>query len=453
MSEIKRKNSSRISEKLLKLHEEFLNSKTISRNASSSQAFFSSNDILQLNESGTEVVVRITSGDVEGLLLALEGLGFEVIGSVPNLNFVEGWIPVSSIPDLEKLGNQGLLGVLPVFAPITKAGSVTSQADFVHETDRVRASLPTGFDGEGVTVGVLSDSYNNLGGANNDINTGDLPANVNVLEDLTSGGIDEGRAMLQLIHDLAPAADLAFATAFVSPANFANNIRALANAGSEIIVDDIAFVTEPFFQDGVVSLAVDDVVTNNGVAYFSSAGNDSNIAYESTNINFASDTIDGISGNFYDFDPSSNTDTRQRITIPDGEEITISFQWDDPFFTTSGVDTDLDILLLNAATGEIVADSIDDNISNQTPSEFFSFTNNTGQTDFDIAIELLAGPEPGRIKYIPFDLSSDDPSEIYQEFATNSSTVFAHPAANNASAVAAVPYFNQENPESFTSVG
>ncbi|MEO0932926.1 MAG: cadherin domain-containing protein, partial [Cyanobacteria bacterium J06641_2] len=72
---------------------------------------------------------------------------------------------------------------------------------------------------------------------------------------------------------------------------------------------------------------------------------------------------------------------------------------------------------------------------------------------FDVAIELLAGPEPGRIKYIPFDLSSDDPSEIYQEFATNSSTVFAHPAANNASAVAAVPYFNQENPESFTSVG
>ncbi|MEM7580722.1 MAG: cadherin domain-containing protein, partial [Cyanobacteria bacterium P01_A01_bin.80] len=314
-------------------------------------------------------------------------------------------------------------------------------------------SLPTGFDGEGVTIGVLSDSYNNLGGADDDINTGNLPANINIIEDLESGGIDEGRAMLQLIHDLAPGADLAFATAFISPESFADNIRALANAGADIIVDDIAFVTEPFFQDGVVSLAVDEVVTNNGVAYFSSAGNDSNIAYESTNINFGSDTIEGTSGNFYDFDPSSNTDTRQRITIPDGDKITLSFQWDDPFFTTNGVDTDLDIFLLNAATGEIVASSEEDNISNQTPSEFFSFTNNTGQTDFDVAIELLAGPEPGRIKYIPFDLSSDNPSEIYQEFATNSSTVFAHPAAKNAFAVGAVPYFDQENPESFTSVG
>ena len=447
------KNSSRISEKLLSLHQEFLNSKTISRNTNSSQAFFSSNDILQLNESGTEVVVRITTGDVEGLLPALEGLGFNVIGSVPDLNFVEGWIPVSSIADLENLENQGLLGVLPVFTPITKAGAITSQADFVHETDRVRASLPTGFDGKGVTIGVLSDSYNNLGGADDDINTGNLPANINIIEDLESGGIDEGRAMLQLIHDLAPGADLAFATAFISPESFADNIRALANAGADIIVDDIAFVTEPFFQDGVVSLAIDEVVTNNGVAYFSSAGNDSNIAYESTNINFGSDTIEGTSGDFYDFDPSSNTDTRQRITIPDGDKITLSFQWDDPFFTTNGVDTDLDIFLLNAATGEIVASSEEDNISNQTPSEFFSFTNNTGQTDFDVAIELLAGPEPGRIKYIPFDLSSDNPSEIYQEFATNSSTVFAHPAAKNAFAVGAVPYFDQENPESFTSVG
>ena len=93
--------------------------------------------------------------------------------------------------------------------------------------------------------------------------------------------------------------------------------------------------------------------------------------------------------------------------------------------------------------------------SNQTPLEIFGFENTTGQTDFDVAIGFSNGSEPGRIKYIPFGLGGPnaDPATIYQEFATNSSTIFGHPAATNASAVAATPYFDQKTPEPFTSVG
>ncbi|MBV6626142.1 MAG: S8 family serine peptidase [Rivularia sp. (in: Bacteria)] len=450
MLEIQPNKSSRISDKLLDLYEEFT-SLPETRNVNNSEVSLTNSDILQLNAARTEVIVRITSSDVEGLLPALEDSGFQVIGSAPDFNFIEGWMPIDLIPNLEELESQGLMGVLPVYAPITNVGSVTSQADFVHETDRVRASLPTGFDGTGVTIGVLSDSYDTSGNgsAAADIASGDLPANgVTVLQEGRNNATDEGRAMLQLVHDLAPGADLAFATASFSPANFANNIRALANAGSDIIVDDIAYLTEPFFQDSVVSFAVDDVVTNNNVAYFSSAGNSGDIAYESTDINFET-----IGQNlFYDFDPSANVDVTQRITIPFGRQVRLSFQWDDPFFTRNGVDTDLDIFLINPATGNIVAQADNNNIANQTPSEFLVFENNTFQTDFDVAIRLFDGPEPGRIKYIPFDLSSN-PDDIYQEFATNSSTIFAHPAATNASAVAAVPYFDQDNPEPFTSVG
>ncbi len=62
--------------------------------------------------------------------------------------------------------------------------------------------------------------------------------------------------MLQVVHDLAPAAQLYFATADVSEAGFASNIIALRNTyGCNIIVDDVAYFDEPAFQDGIVAQA------------------------------------------------------------------------------------------------------------------------------------------------------------------------------------------------------
>lgn len=403
---------------------------------------------LMLDQPINNVLVKITATDVESLHSDLESLGFELTGSEPELHFMEGWLPITELETLESFADEGLLGVLPVYQPVTRVGSVTSQADSVLEADLVRTAQPISYDGTGVEIGVLSDSYNNLGGEASDIASGDLPNNVDVLEDFF-GGSDEGRAMLQLIHDLAPGASLSFATAFTGVVGFANNIRDLAANGADIIVDDVGYFTEPFFQDGAVSLAVDDVV-DDGVAYFSAAGNSSDIAYESTQINFVPDPV--FNGVFsYDFDPSAGVDTRQRITIPNNRLLRLSLQWDDPFFTTNGVDTDIDVFLLDPS-GNIVASSLDFNITNQTPVEFLVFNNNTGQTNFDVLITLFDGPEPERLKYIPFGIGSNA-STIYQEFATNSPTVFSHPAATGAMAVAAAPYFNPTTPEPFTSEG
>jgi hypothetical protein len=76
---------------------------------------------------------------------------------------------------------------------------------------------------------------------------------------------DEGRGMAQLIHDMAPKARLGFATAGSSPQQFADNIRSLAGLpgspravpgfSADIIVDDVIFLTEPMFSDGVVTRA------------------------------------------------------------------------------------------------------------------------------------------------------------------------------------------------------
>src|SRR5208337_5582278 len=88
-----------------------------------------------------------------------------------------------------------------------------------------------GLNGDGLTVGALSDSFNTAyqntasppaTTAAQDVATGYLPV-VKVLQDFPNG-TDEGRAICQIIYAEAPHCNLAFATAFVSEIGFANNI-------------------------------------------------------------------------------------------------------------------------------------------------------------------------------------------------------------------------------------
>ena len=114
--------------------------------------------------------------------------------------------------------------------------------------------------------------------------------------------------MLEIMHDLAPGAELGFATAFTSDASFADNIRALRfNAGCDVIVDDILYFNESPFQDGPIAQAV-NAVTADGALYFSSAGNEGN-------------TLDGTSGNYEgDFrgpaGASASSPARRTTSIP-----------------------------------------------------------------------------------------------------------------------------------------
>ncbi len=139
-------------------------------------------------------------------------------------------------------------------SPIANAGVGSGGATAAQVRQALDESGSSG-TGAGIKVGVLSDSFNDLGGAVADEANGALPSasNIQVISDLASGGTDEGRAMMQIIHDIAPGASLAFYTAFNSEQDFANGILALAAAGSKVIVDDVSYSDEPFFQNGVVA--------------------------------------------------------------------------------------------------------------------------------------------------------------------------------------------------------
>src|SRR5262249_19645962 len=107
-----------------------------------------------------------------------------------------------------------------------------SEGDKTHKALNGRQAF--GFNGTGIKVGVLSDGVSNLAAAQA---TGDLGP-VTVLAGQTGSG-DEGTAMLEIVHDLAPGAQLFFATAFNGITSFAQNIRDLRTAGCDIIVDDV----------------------------------------------------------------------------------------------------------------------------------------------------------------------------------------------------------------------
>jgi hypothetical protein len=334
---------------------------------------------------------------------------------------------------------------------ITNAGSVTSQGDAAQRSNVARA---TGVTGSGVTVGVLSDSFNCLGGAAMDVASLDLPP-VTVLQEGPdcSFRTDEGRAMLQIVHDVAPGASLAFATAFGGQANFANNIVALKNSGAKVIVDDVIYPAEPMFQDGIIAQAVDSVVTG-GVSYFSSAGNNGRNAYSSgfrPGPVFAPGALAGVpfffGGTAHNFSDSGGTDVFQRITLPNNAGFIMAFQWDSPSFSVSGAPgspNDLDVYILNAAATQVLAGSIIGNVAasggNGDPVEIIVFTNTTGVTaDFNIMITKFEGPNPALIKYVLFGF---DTNATIQEFATNSGTLYGHANAVGAEAVGAAAYFN-----------
>lgn len=159
----------------------------------------------------------------------------------------------------------------------TNVGSATSQGYIAHRANQVVAS---GVNGAGVRVGVLSDSATPARVAAL-IASGDLPSNTVVLPGQADYGFpnpsDEGTAMMEIIHDVAPGAQLFFATAFTGEPNFADNIRKLRfQYHCDIIVDDISYLDEPVFQDGIVAQAVNDITVDGGL-YVSSAANSGNL--------------------------------------------------------------------------------------------------------------------------------------------------------------------------------
>jgi subtilisin family serine protease len=376
----------------------------------------------------------IASGnDGSSLLQSLQALGL-THGSYYK-KVVSGFFPADKIDALETLA--GLHYAAAAHAPLRSAGSVVTQGDRSMKADMARSNF--GATGRGTKVGILSDSYNALGGAAAGVASGDLPADAQILLDVAGPGlVDEGRAMAELVHDIAPEAKIAFHTALTGQAGFANGIRALADAGCQIIVDDIAYLNEPFFQDGIIAQAVEEV-SKRKVTYFSAAGNHSDNSYEAPFVNSHFE-LPGGWGQPHNF---ANGDWLQSITIAPGQSIRITLQWDDPFFSvtgSAGTKTDMDMLVFLGGVLFPNLSAIDDNLASGDPVEILGlFNGGAAPVTIELALAKYAGPDPRLVKWVNFANSNFPP---FIEYLNNASTVVGHANAESAIAVGATAWFN-----------
>lgn len=363
------------------------------------------------------------------LIMQLQGLGVEIENAHPEYGTLRARIPMQGLESIASLPSVG--HIRQADRAFTNEGSVTSEGDVAHKADVARSLY--GLSGAGIKVGVMSDGNDFMSTSQA---SGDLPPTIDVVAGHSGR---EGTAMMEIVHDLAPGAHLAFATAYASPADFAANIIALANAGCEVICDDITYLAEPAFQDGPISQAIDQV-GNQGVMFFTSAGNENRLSAGNSGVwegdwNY-SGTTDAL-GQIHQF-PGG---LLENFVTSNGTYM--SLQWTDPL---GGSGNDYDLYLVDSS-GTIIAKSDNTQDGNDDPIELTA----TGQSGLRMVVRKAPAAAARFIRVNAF--------RAKLAVGTNGET-YGHHGANFAFDVAAVdakhrttPFTAANNVEQFSSDG
>ena len=326
--------------------------------AQSSQvaALFSSG-VLQTTDDGLQVYVHVDGID-DDLRDSLTALGAIIEIESAELGIVQAIVPFGALTGVSEV--EGVRVVTQPAYGFANVGANLTDGDAILSFDALRAAQ--GVDGTGVTVGVISDG---IAGLQTAVGSGDLPATSETrpggVLTATSGGViatsfradgdlkaglgvavgAEGTAILEIVHDIAPGAQLRFAN-FSTSIEFMAAVNFLASV-SDVVIDDIGFFGAPTDQSIDVSVNTASALTDaaNPIrAYATSAGNHALRHYEALFLAGADGTgITGIAGALHTFAGSSVTTdaqglgavTRNEVVVPPGGAIVIRLTWDDDF--------------------------------------------------------------------------------------------------------------------------
>ena len=397
------------------------------------------------SSQGAVLVDVYVTGDVARAADELRALGMRVsaVSDRAPERMVEGYLPADALAAAAALG--ATHAIVSTIARVD-AGSVISQGDAAIDGPQARA---LGVTGAGASVGIISDSINEIGGGIAASQTsGNLPATVDDLLD-DPNGVDEGRAMAEVVYDEAPGiTHMAFSSGTLGPASKAASIDNLVHDGVTAIADDIEWLTEPYFQDDIIAQAVDRAKAA-GVAYFASAANDANQSWQGTYAPVADPTLQ--SATTENFDPGGGVDTVQSVgTIPANGSVYLGLQWAEPWGRAT---TDLALDVYRFVGGVPVFDftTDTDNIATGIPMEIAEIDAGSSPLTFGIAIRRVAGTGTPFMKYIDF---TNGLGTVSIEHATNSGAIAPDAgSASGALTVAASNYAVRTTPEPFSSRG
>ncbi|MEX2141296.1 MAG: S8 family serine peptidase [Pirellulales bacterium] len=352
----------------------------------------------------------------------LDGWQFQSAGFGIQSNQLHAWVPshgvnrLAALPVVESLS-------LPVNG-VTDIGNETTEGDALLLADDVRSVL--GFDGTGIKVGVISSGVPNRASVQT---TADLPASVTI-DPVRSGAEehDEGTAMLEIVHDIAPGAELFFSgfrhigydlqgneiTEYVAQ-DMVDSINWLLDQDVDVIVDDLQFFNEEAFSDGIVAQAASNAIAE-GVTFVTAAGNRANRHYQGQ---FSNDGA-GI----HDFKVGAQLDNILNVNVAAGGQVEAWLHWSDPLGTSAN---DYNIWFIDLTThatlgtrGIVVQDGVG---GNDNPRERAFWTNTSASAvQVGIVVERAAGVDRELEIYVtPAGTMADDD-------ATVTDSMFGHKA-------------------------
>jgi subtilase family protein len=360
----------------------------------------------------------------------------EVLTKVPT---VQGLLPITMINQVSALPFVRYIR-LPDYG-FKNTGSVDSQGDQILQAAQVHAQF--GVDGTGIRVGVISGGIGGIFAAGctscgpttatpSPITTGDLPSATGTrnstgvlvsarggitaqsfradsdLEDTADpdgpAGVNaEGTAMLEIVHDLAPGAQLFFANGGTG-LEFEQAVNFLASH-TDVVVDDISFFTPPF--DGTSAISTNTATalntdSNSIRGYFTAVGNFAQDHYSGQFVDSGIDgtSITGEAGHLHSFQAVPNVTTDNGsfgssvfdpLEVPPAGVVQVFLAWNDPNGTSTN-DYDLFLVPLRCPNGFAAAllprppctisglpvgSSTDSQTGSQDPTEVAVFQNST----------------------------------------------------------------------------
>ena len=315
-------------------------------------------------EQDGRLKVEIVGTVTPELLKAVQTAGGTVLSAWPETRSLFALMPLAAIKTVA--ARPEVTFIRP--PPRESHHSLDSQGDTTHQAIPTRANYAV--TGSGIKVGVLSDSIDNGSNAlSAAIASGNIdPANTFVIPGQAGTGEGEGLAMCEIVHDLAPGAQIYFATGSAGQPQMAANILALAQAGCKIICDDEAYNNESPFQDQAIAQAVVQAA-NLGVLYFSCARNSGN-ADSLNSCTWEGDFIAGKTvagyGQELDFTKGQQSPAVTEDGILDeGFDFRADLFWSDPLGASAN---DYDLYMLDSF-GDIIYASQNPQTGTQDPYE------------------------------------------------------------------------------------
>jgi len=377
------------------------------------------------NQSEVMVTTRLSSGSSVEPVQSY----FSNAGTDSRYGRVSGWLTLQNLSRLAK--EPAVLSVMSQLPAFTSG--VTTEGDDILRTCELRNA--TNLSGKGVKVGIISDGVTSLDTV---VAAGELPSNVHVISDSIGG--DEGTAMLQVVHDIAPDAELYFSDRGSSQIEFVQAMDHLISDGCRIICDDITYV-EPFFEDGYIARNIRDRVLSYDILYVTSAGNFAQEHYQAP--------FNGYMNQGYlwhDFQ-GANGSKDLKFTAPPHSAGHVILQWDDRFSESSN---NYDLFLYNSEMREIgrsvkIQDGDDD------PMEYCRFVNeDESSKDFYVRV-VQAGGENRTIELYVLPLGG---SQVSMDPCVPEDSMFGQQAVPEAISVGAViPDLNRTVVEPYSSRG